>query len=152
MELFGKLRKIAEKTKALKVNAFAQIIFSDNEAKAEVIRLNTDEQLFNKGVDSTSTPLDQIGLPYAAKTVLIKKDQGLPFDRVTLFDTGEFYESFRVEAEKDGIVIFADTIKGGEDLRERWGNDIIGLTDESIAELVLFVRDYVKENFVNILL
>lgn len=88
-----------------------------------------------KGVNSQGIDLESIGGSYAPLTIILKQEKGLPFDRVTLFDTGEFYNSFSVTAEKDGFVIFADTIKENNDLRKRWGPDILGLTDESIAEL-----------------
>ena len=69
---------------------------------------------------------------------MLNKDPNRPNNvpsHIDLFDTGDFYESFEVKVMSDGFLIEADTIKDGEDLRVRWGNDILGLTDFSISEL-----------------
>ena len=96
-------------------------IFNKRAVKDEVIRFNTDEQLFEQGLDANSVSLESIGGKYSPVTVIIKQEQSLPTDRVTLFDTGAFYSSFRVTAENDGFVIIADTAKEGADLQDRWG-------------------------------
>ena len=100
-----------------------------------IISLNQDGQLFDLGIDSTGRLLSTIGGDYAASTVEKKKSEGLPFDRITLFDTGAFYDSFIVKARKDEFEIIANTLKDGNDLQDDWGNKILGLTDESIEEL-----------------
>lgn len=151
MPLFGKLRTITQKTANLKLNPFMQVVFSDQAVKDEVVRLNTQEQLFNKGIDAAGIDLDSIGGQYAPVTVLLKQRAGLPFDRVTLFQDGDFYGSFRVQAEKDGVVIYADTIKEGFDLQIRWGNELLGLTEDSILQLGKFVRKRVKESFISLM-
>lgn len=131
------LKKLLRRTKRLKKNQnnLYKKIFNKRPVKDEIIRLNTDEQLFEKGLNANNVSLESIGGAYSPVTVLIKQEQSLPFDRVTLYDTGAFYGSFKVFAETDGFVIEADTAKEGADLRERWGPDILGLTDESKNEL-----------------
>jgi len=75
----------------------------------------------------------------------MKKEQGLPFTRVTLYDTGEFYASFEVVVNDEGFSIKADTAKEGSDLRDRWGDRILGLSNESIKEIKpLFIEELKK--------
>jgi hypothetical protein len=92
-------------------------------------------QLFLYGIDANGLNLDAIGGDYAPITKDLKLSEGLPIDRITLYQDGGFYRSFEFVNRKDGFILQADTIKEGEDLRERWGDDIIGLTDGSIQEL-----------------
>jgi hypothetical protein len=42
---------------------------------------------------------------YAASTIKRKIKKGLPYDRVTLFETGNLYNSLYTRVEDDGIVI-----------------------------------------------
>jgi hypothetical protein len=140
--LFGRLKEVLNNVIELDVNNIMFMYFHGNEGvKDEVIRLNTDEQLFNKGIDSVGRELESIGGSYSDVTILFKRSDGLPFDRVTLFSTGEFYESFIVKAQKDGILIEANTFKDGQDLQNRWGDNIIGLTESSLYELVEYILD-----------
>ena len=109
-----------------------------------VVELNTQEQLFDKGEDDEGRPLDSIGGDYSTRTKLYKRQQGQPVDRVTLKDTGAFYESFTASVQYNGdIVIEANTIKDGEDLQQRWGKGILGLQDKSKTKLQTEIRDEV---------
>jgi len=125
---------------SLSVDKLAYKITNNTETKKLIIRLNTDEQLF-QGIDSTGRDLDSIGGSYSPRTIEIKKEKGQPYDRVTLKDTGEFYESFKVNPYKGGFSISADAIKDQDDLTKEWGDEIIGLTDASRNELVNHYRN-----------
>lgn len=102
------------------------------------------EQLWG-GISGTGDELRSIGGSYSGYTIKSKKRRGLPTNRVTLFETGEFYQSIIVNIDSDGYTVEFDPIKGGDDLRDRWGNEIVDLTDESIVELIeKITEDYVK--------
>ena len=124
-----------------------EIIFQDADVQNEIIRLNTDVQLFEDGLDAMGVSLESIGGEYAPLTVIMKKEQGLPFDRVTLYETGEFYGSFKVRAEKDAFVIIADTAKEGSGLTDRWGKRILGLNDDSIKEIRSLLIEELKRAY-----
>jgi hypothetical protein len=133
---WGRLTDFVKRGMGLDFNSALFFVFSQNEIQTRVIELNTDGQLFDRGIDAEGVALADIGGEYAERTVQIKREDSLPFDRVTLFQEGEFYDSFSVKPEKDGILIEADTLKeGDEDLRDRWGDKILGLTDDSIEIL-----------------
>ena len=139
----------------------------EKELKEFILDLNRIEQLFKKGVDSNDTRLELIGGGYSACTIDLKSARGIPTDRITLFYNGDFYETFFLRINKNSFIIDADTIKistgltqqeincWGDssepfDLRDRWGDDITGLTDDNLSKLAgrltpLFV-EYIQAN------
>ena len=122
------------------------IVFNDPRVKDLIIDLNTEKQLFDKGIDSKGRPLKSIGGDYSYLTKDIKSFHHQPFDRITLKDSGDFYRSFEVKAFAGNIHIIADTMKDDDNLTTRWGSDILGLTDESKNKLIAFAKDfYIKE-------
>ena len=142
--MFERLRKVLQIIISLDVDDVMFAILSKSDVKQFIIILNTDEQLF-KGIDSTDTTLESIGGDYTPLTKDLKVLKGLPIDRVTLFDEGDFYDSFIVIPDKTGFTIEADTLKAGYDLQERWGFNLIGLTDESKNELVEVIKNEIVD-------
>lgn len=114
------------------------------DAKHLIIEMNTIDQLYDKGIDSKGRTLKSIGGDYSFVTKDIKSFLNQPFDRVTLKDTGEFYESFNVRVTSTDFTIQADTMKDEDNLTDRWGDDIIGLTEESLNKL----RDFAQERYI----
>lgn len=154
MATFGRLSDIIEKGERLDVNRALLFAIDRPQLKTLIIQLNTRGQLYVKGIDSQGRELSSIGGEYTAYTLNLK-DPGRPRNvasHIDLFDTGNFYESFEVKAQADGFVIMADTIKEGEDLRVRWGDDILGLTEASREQLVQTVPLFVVEYVLNTLL
>ena len=128
---------------ALSLYDVMQKLFADDEFTDYIIFLNTQSQLYDKGVDSTGQRLDAGRNGYAPYTIMVKEAKGQPVDRVTLKDTGEFYDSFKTIFLPSGdgaIQITANTIKDQTDLLVEWGKDIIGLDQDSLELL----RDMAK--------
>lgn len=111
-------------------------LFLDKDFKNLIIKLNTEEQLFKKGINSQGISLEAIGGGYSAYTIFLKEQKGQPIDKVTLKDTGEFYKSFDVILTGTDFKITADTIKGDKDLLREWGEDILGITDDNLNVLI----------------
>lgn len=95
---------------------------------------------------------NEIMPPYTYTTVRYKKRQQQPFDRVTLYDTGDFYKSLKVEMDADGFRIVSDD-KKAKDLLDRYGENVLRLMNESLTELIRVylrpalakrMKDYVK--------
>lgn len=132
------------------------VIGSNRELLDFMVELNTIEQLYNKGIDANRNFLGE----YSPYTIIIKQAKGQPTNRVTLKDTGEFYESFYATLLADGdIFIGANPLKkdaSGKitDLTIEWGKDIIGLTPESmnkLTEKILIEFDkYIRTNLFQI--
>ena len=111
MEFFQPVKQLTRRFITLNVNRFIYVISSTVEFKTLVIDLNTKEQLF-EGVNSKGEELENIrGFGYAQRTIEIKKEKGLPYDRITLFDTGDFYDTFKVIPFLGGFEIDANPIK-----------------------------------------
>jgi len=118
------------------------LTFTRGDAQNQVIELNTEGQL-RLGITS-----DGSALPVYSRTTEVisggAKIAGTPF---TLYDTGAFYESFKMSnVDGDSVTISADTVKPNKDLLEY--GDLIGLTDGNITKLVNYIipiiRDIVK--------
>ena len=96
-----------------------------------LIDMNT-ERLFS-GVNSKGQSLESIGGSYSPVTISIKQIKGQPTDRVTLKDTGGFYEGFYVNAGNKGWQISSNDEKT-DTLIQNWGSDIFGNTKEDERE------------------
>ena len=134
MESWNDYKKLFQ---SINIISILDDIFKQSRVQDEVIRLN-QEQL-NSGVDSKDQVINTIGgSPYRAYTVKIKKAKGQPTNIVTLRDTGKFQDSFRVKITNEGYEITADFRKGEDDIRDNLPGqfDVLGLTPESLAELV----------------
>jgi len=95
----------------------------------EILNLNRDSQLYNKGIDSDG---QRIFPTYSPFTRLIKRSEGKIFNHVTLFDTGDFYNGFRIKFNGYGkpFNIYSTDSKSSE-LQENYGTNIFGLTDQN---------------------
>lgn len=107
--------------------------------------LNTDEQLGKERTDSLGR---RLGF-YSERTQVISKGRkklGEPFD---LNDTGAFWDSWKVEVKKDYIKLDANPFKEDTNLFEKYGIDILGLTDKNLQALIneaqkLYIEYYGK--------
>jgi hypothetical protein len=123
-----------------------QSILQDAELQKHIIYLNTIDQLFEKGEDSLGRKLEDVGGSYSPYTIMKKLEKGQPFDRVTLKDTGEYYDSYRIVAPSgaDYIMIITNPIKEGKNIEQEWGGYIVGLNQENKQWLI----DEVRERFI----
>lgn len=133
--LLGRVKKVKE---ALDTGRIAKEIVRDNDNI--LIDMNAQDQLFAKGVNRLGVRIDEYR-PYSPFTIKVKIEKRQPYDRVTLKDTGEFYDSFYVETAEDRFYIKASDEKA-DWLIKKYGAEIFGLTNESLAE---FINDYVKD-------
>jgi len=127
------LESLANRVKGLNINDMIHELSENTEFMDYIIELNTKNQLYDKGVNSLNVSIGD----YSPKTKSIKQEQGQPFDRVTLNDTGAFYESFITYFNGKDIVISANVIKDTSDLISDWGKEILGLNEDSLTLLRL---------------
>ena len=138
LNMFEHLNNILNKAIKLDENAIWFRVM-DRETQWEIIRLNTHDQLFDEGIKSDGTSLPE----YSPTSVNV---YGKPSGHIRLKDTGKFYQSFLVKVNATGFDIVADTLKDDTDLAERYGIDILGLTEENEAVLARMLRDkYIEE-------
>ena len=125
-----------------------KLVFDRDEMRSEIIRLNTVEQLYYKGIDSEGVEIQPEG--YSESTILYKREEGQRIENVTLNDSGAFYDSFEVIVKDDSFTINADGLKDEDDLFDIYGEDILGLTDDSFADLLKTIQDLVFEIIQNL--
>lgn len=88
---------------------------------------------------------------YARSTEKFKKLDGLPTDRVTLFQTGEFYDSFKKEFKSNSLQISAefrniyDNFQDSFSSQQDFEKAIIGLTDEDLKRIFEFIYPFLAE-------
>jgi len=128
LELTDKIAKLDE---GVLLNRFIKV----PAVQTFILDLNRRDQLFNKGVDSEDRAL---GI-YAPSTIVDKQERGVPVPsdfHITLFDTGEFYSTFVIIPGKDFFEIDANPIRDGDNLFDNFGEDILGLNDESLQKVI----------------
>lgn len=106
----------------------------------EIIKFNTLDQLFDKGLTTDSKELPA----YRPFTVKIKSAKGQRVDHMTLKDTGDFYAAWFVKMGKDSITLGSADGKAIE-LDTRYPGGIFGLTDDSLEKLRNFVKPLLIE-------
>jgi hypothetical protein len=82
-----------------------------------------------------------------------RKRHGDPY---TLFDTGEFYNSIIVRVGKLEFLMDGDPIKTDEDgnktnLFEKYGNEIVGITEENQSKIAIKIKEEINQEIRNYL-
>lgn len=149
--MFPKLHKLIDNVKNLETNKICFLVFREKTVQKIVIDLNRIDQLFLKGEKSDGSELPLYvktrtkGLEnkvYTFDGYSNSKKYGQPY---LLFDTGDFYKSFRLLQDKTGFKILANDEKEDGTLQDMYGNGvpILGLTEESISNLTEEVKPYI---------
>jgi hypothetical protein len=129
---------ILKKLKAIDINAELNIVLKSLES--QILAMNTDDQLFKKGVTIEGV---KIVPPYTPFTKAIKRRKGQPTNRVTTRDTGQYHKNFKVHFRKDEfyIDVIYQTNEGdiASKLRNKYG-DLEGLTDENVIRLSKMIQ------------
>lgn len=93
-----------------------------------ILKMNTESQLYEKGVDNEGKKLKP---KYTLSTTKAKKKKGQPTNRVILKDEGIFHDSFYIYYTQDGFEIMtSDPIEPY--LTYKYGKELLGLTDKNL--------------------
>lgn len=98
------------------------------DTKDAIKTLNQGQLFIGKRADDSYIYPD-----YTELTKAIKEAKGQPFDRVTLEDTGAFYDSIQIDVKSDTFDIDATDSKTNK-LTKKYGEKILGLSKESKSE------------------
>ena len=130
--------------KWLKVDPISIIrqILSDRVILNWIEEANRNQLLTGK--NSFDVKLSDIGGGYSDVTLKLNPEKVR--DRVNLLDTSEFYASITAKVDNNLLQLDADPIKTddkGKDtnLYDRWGEDIIGLNEENLQQLIETLKD-----------
>lgn len=133
MKLIDNLRqRVTEFNELLQSGRLIQSIILENEYV--ITDMNSEDQLYEQGINRLGVNIMDYA-PYSPLTIEIKKEKGQPYNRVTLRDEGDFDQSFYVEADRRQFTIKAADWKT-EDLIQRYGRQILGLTEENKIILI----------------
>lgn len=102
------------------------------------------EQLYEQGVDGYGNRIEP---PYAPRTIYNKRKKGQPVDRVTLRDTGAFYDAFRLVVDENGFYV-TSTDEKTVYLTKKYGNEIFRLSND---KLNILVREYIRPKLAKIM-
>jgi len=139
----------SKKIKNVDVNKALRIVLGKSKVIDFALDLNRKDQLFISGEDSQGVKLgkytkftqsENFGETFTYKGVSKQKIQG---ETYTLFDTGSWYDSFKLIVNKDNFDIIANPVIEDTNVFERFGENIVGLTDKSIVKLTNFIKDNV---------
>ncbi|MGL5979410.1 MAG: hypothetical protein ACRCZY_00745 [Phocaeicola sp.] len=127
-----KLDKLIERLKGFESGIIEAIADVVKQYEHTIVEMNIQDQLYDKGINKDGVKLSDAN-PYKPMTVRIKIEKNQPVDRVTLRDEGDFHNSFYLEYTEEGFEIKASDYKS-DDLANKYGKEIFGLTDESFKE------------------
>jgi len=103
-----------------------------------IVTLIQEEQLFNQGIDETGAPItnaDNGRTTYSKLTEMLSGGRKKEGEHYTLLDSGDFYKSMVIVLGTNFFEIDADPIKDNDNLFTKFGEGIIGLTEESKEKL-----------------
>lgn len=129
------LKRYIRKLKNFEKNIYKVIADTVKENEAIVVEMNSEDQLFDRGVDSNNISIMSYQ-PYHQITMNIKKQKGQITSRVTLRDSADFHYSFYIEFKPESFEIKASDKKTAE-LQFKYGKQILGLTNENFIDLAL---------------
>lgn len=138
--------KFIENIAAMNVTQLLKKVLTMPDIQKFITDLNTEVQLFDLGIDATGVTLSSIGGGYSQFTIASKSRKGQPTNRVTLKDTGDYHDSFKVKPLSNGDfeITSNDTIHG-ESLFDRWGDDIEGLTPNNHEKVIELLEEKILE-------
>jgi hypothetical protein len=153
----SKLHSILRKGKVLNEDATWITAFS-TQLNNQILDWIREDQLRAKGIDKTGEVIGR----YTAVTEMISGGRKQEGDHYTLDDTGDFFRSMFVSVFRDRFETNANPIKktdssdyfdgyGEENLFEKYGTGIIGLTDENLEKLKEKILEHYQKELKRIL-
>ena len=140
-----KIYQLAQSMKALRgrEKTIFKEVLDTKLVKELIVNLNTEQQLGEEHVDSLGNRLFN---QFTNRTTYATSDPlgrgGQPYE---VFQTGEYYDSFRVTITNGSIIIDSNPEKPDGNLFEMYNPDIEGLTESSKEALIELVRElYIK--------
>lgn len=150
--MFESLFEVTERVKKLdSANILVEVVRSEDDVQRFILELNKFDQIFSESINIEG---DKLGT-YSRYTENLNARTSFTYNGMTrrktrgdnyfLFDSGRFFDSFRVKVNKDGFSIQANEIaEDGTNIILAFG-DVIGLTDESKEKLSEYLKPYIIE-------
>lgn len=128
-----------------KENRLFKKILDVDGIKKLIISLNTVNQLGFESVDSEGNPLTN---RFTGSTTYSPNDPlGRGGQDYRIFETGDYWDTFKVIIMEGYIVIESNPFKENDNLFDMFGEQIEGLTDDSIKTLIPIVLKLYLKHF-----
>lgn len=125
------------------INVRALVAKSISNNERAIVDLNRQQMYAgNDANDKFITP------EYTDYTVEKKIEKGQPFDRVTLYDEGDFYQSMFLQPFGSEFEVQATDYKTGA-LKEKYGENILGISDGKLDDAAEIIKDTLIELYAN---
>ena len=103
--------------------------------KQEIIKNYVrEQQLYRRGITGDGKRIKDTH-PYTPRTIANKRAKGQVTTRVTLKDTGRFYDEFDVVVTSEGFYI-TSYVDYSVHIEKKYGDKIYRLTDENLTRLL----------------
>ena len=99
----NRLITLLQSAQNLSVNDLMEDLIKDRRFTDFILFANRYDQLYDRGIDSDGKTLGD----YSPYTIIQKEKKGQPTDRVTLFDEGDLYRSFKTFLDQNHDVIIS---------------------------------------------
>ncbi|NQY01491.1 MAG: hypothetical protein HRU18_12055 [Pseudoalteromonas sp.] len=137
--------KVGQNAQRLTTDEILKVIWSDPFVQDYIVELNTNQQL-KQGKLGNGGDMPEAGESWLNFKKAVKGADNFPSDKVNLFFSGEFFDTFDIEVLNNGFLIVANTAIYGRDFQTIYGFDILGLNEENLQKLINFIReDYQEE-------
>ncbi len=154
-------KDLSDRFKALNFNAMSEQVISQQVVKEWIIE-TAQNRIIDTGIDAFNEPLftnnAARGEVYSFQTIQIKAEKGQKFRNVTLEDTGSFYDSWVLTANKTFYSIKAKFKKGNENIFDNFDDSfsnfkhfedaVLSLTD---SEMSIFIQKIFLPRFLQVL-
>lgn len=108
------------------------------------------QDMYGNEIKTYKAELEKSGYNYALSTIQIKKDKKQPYDRVTLKDTGQFYNSIKLGREDYNLFFYGIYKKIEGDIRNNVDLDnVMNLQEQNkillVDKILQFLYPYIKK-------
>lgn len=124
-------------------NAFAENLLSNQQFTDWLVAFNLDDMY--EGIRPDGTKIEKTPLPwqhsnrYEASTIAEKKVKGQVYNRVTLKDTGEFYDSVTANVTGSQQICIQSNDPKADKLIATWGL-VLGASEQNLEQFIEILR------------
>jgi hypothetical protein len=146
--MFDALYRLIDKTIGLEEKLILIQVLNGSQVQNFILDLNRD-QLFREGKDANGNVIGYYtgfteelneGKTFSYKGESRQKKEGDPY---LLYDTGDFYKSLEVQVYDEYFTVYGQDIKEDGALTQKYGNDILGITNENKGKLIEKILPFV---------
>lgn len=130
------LGEYAQRIQGLKgqENRTFKLVLDNKLIKELIVFLNTDDQFGQDHTDALGNALTSSFEDRTTYSLFDPKGRGgKPY---SLFDTGDYWESFKATINAGNIIITSNPFKDGDNIEDNFGTNLEGLTDENLQVLI----------------